>query len=759
MTPLRLLRALFAVAVVPWCACAAWKKGIVLGGEEWTAPGTSFGTASADASLRALAATGADHVRILATQFTPTINSTLIAPLLPPSPLASATLPQLRATIRAAHALNLSVFLAPILDPNWDVVTNGRSITPPAGASAVSRLQIGASFTEELWAAWFVSYAAFVLPLAKLAAEEGVSMFEIASELDVALTTRGPQWRALIAAVRAAGFAGPLYVAANPSTIHNIDFWDALDAVGVDAYYDLGETLPLGVAPTVAALVAAWAPIAADLRALSAKLGGLPILFTEVGYQSRPSCHARPWGTVVHDPLDDSAWLEDHDMACQANAYEALLRVFSPEPWWGGVFLWLWHADASAGGTGDSDFTPHGKPAEAVLRKWFGAAAACSPDGAYGSAFLTAPGRNEDVAVPAAAWWSPQDGMKQAWAPLSPDGSDAACDGSDAVAAAVRAATERAATERTATVTDATSAAMVSPRRAYNGYVFGGPDQWSSPSYRYDSAGARDSLAAMAASGADTAEVIVQWYVTDWNSTDIYAVTDPASALRTSTDSELAAIIAEARALGLKTMLTLMLDPDWQLVSQNWCRGNPNHVPGCHWRGEIGVPWGDSCAAGSQWARFFAGYTAQVVRYARLADAWGVDAYLLSHELQRATEVCPDLWAAQLAAVRTVYHGAVSAAFNPDGPNILPAAVAAAPWVRALDFIGERGEVAAPPLRSGVGGGHEPAAASRLCPAALLSATTHSPLRRRLLLYASAATVQRAWVSAARRRAPAAAVG
>ena len=88
----------------------------------------------------------------------------------------------------------------------------------------------------------------------------------------------------------------------------------------------------------------------------------------------------------MHDPLDDSAWLEDHDMACQANAYEALLRVFAHEPWWNGVFWWLWRADATAGGTGDSDFTPHGKPAEAVLRRWYGAksSAACTGgDGLY----------------------------------------------------------------------------------------------------------------------------------------------------------------------------------------------------------------------------------------------------------------------------------------------------------------------------------------------------------------------------------------
>ena len=541
------MRTLVALCSLFTLSRAAWKRGVVFGGDEWSAPSAGFDTPSAAASLAALVATGADHVRVLTTQYQAGLNTTDIFPIAPPSALASSSLASVRATIRAVHAHNLSVFLAPILDPSWDVVTNGRSITPPVGARSVSRLNIGASFTEEQWTDWFASYAAYILPLAQLAAEEGVAMFEVASELDVAFKTRAPQWRELIAQVRKL-FNGPLFIAANAGTLLTISFWDALDAVGVDAYYGLGDALPLGVAPSVPALVEAWAPIVASLSALASSTGK-PILITEVGYESRPSCHVRPWGTVVHDPLDDSAWLEDHDMACQANAYEALLRVFTPLPCFTGVFWWLWHADASSGGTGDSDFTPHGKPAEVVLRKWYDAPrGACPETGSVYEGMMTS-----GVGL-ATEWWSPTAGMTRTWVPLSPDGKDATCDGSAAVAAAVQ---DAAAVHAAAAPVQRNE----SNRRAYNGYVFGGPDQWSSPSYRYDSAGARDSLAALAASGADTAEIIVQWYVTDINSTTIYAITDEASPLRTSTDDELAAIVAAARSLKLKTMLTLMLDP------------------------------------------------------------------------------------------------------------------------------------------------------------------------------------------------------
>jgi hypothetical protein len=81
-------------------------------------------------------------------------------------------------------------------------------------------------------------------------------------------------------------------------------------------------------------------------------------------------------------------------------------------------------------------------------------------------------------------------------------------------------------------------------------------------------------------------------------------------------------------------MLSLMLDPDWSLPAQNWCRGAVVNDPSCTWRGEIGKYWGDDCSAGSQWAAFFEGYTSAVQYYARLAAAAGVDVYVLSHELQ-----------------------------------------------------------------------------------------------------------------------------
>ncbi len=54
-------------------------------------------------------------------------------------------------------------------------------------------------------------------------------------------------------------------------------------------------------------------------------------------------------------------------------------------------------------------------------------------------------------------------------------------------------------------------------------------------------------------------------YFSNVSDTNLYPITDPDNPLRTSTDEEIAAILAAAKARGLKTVLTPMLDPDWTL--------------------------------------------------------------------------------------------------------------------------------------------------------------------------------------------------
>jgi hypothetical protein len=585
-------------------------------------------------------------VRLLTTAYVMNASSPVIYAIAPPSALASETPEQVRAAVRAAHRAGLKTTLCPVIDPSWDEAGNARS---SASNNFTWRGEIGANFSVADWATFFESFSGWIAPFVALAAEEGVDMFEVSSELDRAFSAPGNDaaWRQVVTDIRRT-FKGTLSIAVGAATALVSPWMGTLDSLGVDAYGGLGEPVPLGTAPSVASLVAAWDATQGPQLARLEALYGLPVFLSETGFQSRPNCHVKPWGTPRLDVDDDSAWVVNTDMDCQANAYEALLTIMQRDA--RGVYLWLWRTDPTQGGSFDSDFTPHGKPAEAVMRHFWGGAAG--------------------------------DGSTAVAAAITAAGASGAAPPAELVAVAEAAALLPFSAQRSSA-----SAALVPharTRRTWNGFCWGGPDEWSSPLYRLGSAGANSSLDNMLATGADSIEIIVQWYVDGENSTDMYAITDPSSPLATSSDAELAAFARTAKARGLKTVLTPMLDPNWLLPANSACRDST--APGCWWRGQIGrsFPAGE-CGVGSLWAQWFTNYETFILRYAVLASLWGtIDAFLISHELTVANGVCPDLWRALLFATRAAFPGgAVSAAL------MQPSSIAAAsPWAADLDFLG-----------------------------------------------------------------------
>jgi len=61
------------------------------------------------------------------------------------------------------------------------------------------------------------------------------------------------------------------------------------------------------------------------------------------------------------------------DLQEQAQCYQAAFESLYDQPWFGGMFWWVWSPDPFDGGPCDDGFTPHDKPAEDVLRAWYGA--------------------------------------------------------------------------------------------------------------------------------------------------------------------------------------------------------------------------------------------------------------------------------------------------------------------------------------------------------------------------------------------------
>jgi hypothetical protein len=108
-------------------------------------------------------------------------------------------------------------------------------------------------------------------------------------------------------------------------------------------------------------------PHVTELEALSRRWGK-PIIFTEIGYRSLDGANMAPWDWQAEGKVD----LQE-----QADCYRAFFETFWKRyDWFSGVFWWYWETDPEQGGLQDTDYTPHGKPAEAVLQEFFGAVTA-----------------------------------------------------------------------------------------------------------------------------------------------------------------------------------------------------------------------------------------------------------------------------------------------------------------------------------------------------------------------------------------------
>lgn len=213
--------------------------------------------------------------------------------------------------------------------------------------------------TEAEWQRWETQYRAWAMHYARLSAEISAPIFVIGTELSRAAREREVFWRSLIADVRAV-YDGRLTFAANwYEDFEHVPFWDALDAIGIQAYFPLSDAH----APPLDSLRAGWAEHEAAIEAVHERTGK-PVLFTEIGYRDVPFAAARPWEWPIR-----RAPVETPDPDLQARLFEAFFAEVWPEPWMAGAILWKWHPPSDRDRTGD--FTPQGKPAEAVIRQAF----------------------------------------------------------------------------------------------------------------------------------------------------------------------------------------------------------------------------------------------------------------------------------------------------------------------------------------------------------------------------------------------------
>ncbi len=279
-------------------------------------------------------------------------GATIVA-LTPTSYMANATADEVRgdpaktptdesvlAAAAEAHALGMAVAIKPHVD-----VVDGtfRGEIQPSDPSA-----------------WFAGYGRVVDRYATLAQEADADVFVIGTEL-TSMTddpADADAWRALIRRARSA-FDGRVTFAANwVQGAERITFWDDLDYIGIDGYMPLRTRNSEN--PGSDALVAAWKPYIGGMKALNDEWGK-PVLFTELGYESRLGTAAR----IGQGEAEIS-------QLAQARAYEAAFRALSPLPWFAGIWWWEWSAERIGIGPTDGGFNPEGKQAESVLREWQG---------------------------------------------------------------------------------------------------------------------------------------------------------------------------------------------------------------------------------------------------------------------------------------------------------------------------------------------------------------------------------------------------
>ncbi len=244
---------------------------------------------------------------------------------------------------------------------------------------------------------WFNNYTAFAATYARLSAKYNLPYFIIGDGLSN-VTTDGPlttakadpasidrgvpgesfptcsgrrdcEWRHVIHAIHAPEYAtfiqhtaqqggdysGKLIYAASwrgapqgatSPEFENITWWDAVDMIGVDAYFPLSQN---NADLSTSQLQNAWegqvpcgdkdlnicpGDIVARLSAVSAKYGR-PLVFTAAGYGSTPGANSGP-------PIPPSANLANRDDSEQLSDMQALLETFNGQPWWAGVF---WNGD------------------------------------------------------------------------------------------------------------------------------------------------------------------------------------------------------------------------------------------------------------------------------------------------------------------------------------------------------------------------------------------------------------------------------
>lgn len=322
-------------------AVSAWQKGVSIN----PVSADDFSSTTFQQSVRDAAAMGANSVSLIIPFYQSSLTSSDIAP-----GNNTPTDASLISAIDYIHSLNLRVDLKLHLEDSGDL--------------SQWRANINASDRD----AWYAAYEAMLQHYASIAQQHHVEEITIGTELiDMASSyvnlDNTERWVKIISDVRTQ-FSGSLSYSANwGSSIWNdeknhIGFWDKLDSIGISAYLPLATSNSY----TLASLEKTWANWnASNIKPLYDTYHK-PIVFTEVGYRSMDGALIRP-----------SQWQPQNgvDLQEQVDGFQSLFEYWSQVAYFGGINIWDWSSNPTAGGSTDNDFTPQHKPAQDLIHQWF----------------------------------------------------------------------------------------------------------------------------------------------------------------------------------------------------------------------------------------------------------------------------------------------------------------------------------------------------------------------------------------------------
>jgi hypothetical protein len=211
--------------------------------------------------------------------------------------------------------------------------------------------------SEAEWLAFERQYERFIMTYVSLAITNKVELFCIGTELKFFAQKRALFFRNLIKKIRKV-YKGKLTYAENWDCYSQIGFWNKLDFIGIDAYFELDDSKT----PQVENLLKKWDVIKRAIKLVSIK-SKRPVLFTEYGYQSKDFTTQKPY------QFSDKSIV---NLQAQSNALEAIFKAFWHEKWFAGGFNWKWYDNhALSRETFDTDYTVQNKPAENILKKYY----------------------------------------------------------------------------------------------------------------------------------------------------------------------------------------------------------------------------------------------------------------------------------------------------------------------------------------------------------------------------------------------------